>query len=153
MNLIKLVTSLFSHSFIECGAGKMCLTLNGTTIDDLTDKCDQIFGYLPTYQEMIRPGPILSLFDHFNVETSAAHPGYGLTNVVGLCQLRNETPHEYTKYIRRHNRLDPTNQPGPGDWRVFPLESLAVARTLIDTELADIPDNNRLGMRLLFFIN
>ena len=152
MNLIKMVTSLFSPGFLECGASKMCLALNGTTIDDLTDKCDCLFGYLPTYQEMIRPCHVLSLFDRFNVATSAANPGYGLTNGGGLCKLRNGTPNEFTEYIRRYSDtilLNPTKQ--RGDWRLFPLESLAVTRKITDTKLTDIKDNNRLGMRSEFF--
>ena len=160
MSLIQLLTSLFSQSFIESGAGEMCMALNGTTVNDLTNECDQLFGYLPTYREMIRPGPVLSLFDQFNAENCAAHNCKKVDPIrdyvtVGLCQLRNSTPEEITKFIRHHNPnliqrspLEHKKMQADGDdWRLFPLETLAVARGVIDNKMVDIRDNNRLGIR------
>lgn len=152
MNLLEIITSLFSHNLIEFGAGQMCLASNGTSVDELTDKCEsQLFGYLPTYEELIRPGPVVSLFDRFNVDICEMHHCADSVNpirdyvTVGLCQLRNGTPEEFTKFIRRHhNQLNPESK----DWREFPLETLIVARKAIDMKVIDIRDNNRLGMRL-----
>ena len=89
-----LLATLFSTSEYRLN-NNHCRHVMGTCISDVDSKCASLFGYQPTYRELIEQRDTISLFDKFNVDlcfrygacTDSRYKG----TLSGICQLNNKT--------------------------------------------------------------
>ena len=92
---------LFWHLYFYSESFTACMKINGTRITDLDERCREINGYQPTYNELVsyktgRP----SLFETFTADLMKStakdrnKDGFMAYKLYGLCLLRNETEQE-----------------------------------------------------------
>ena len=115
---MEFLSVLFASEMYSLGSDS-CVPIKGTNIQQLNAKCGNLFGYQPTYLELIKPkhGSV-SLYDQLIVDFCYLNKYCGKVSLIeqtlyGACQVRNDTGHQFT--LRHIN----------DSLAAFPLENLA----------------------------
>ena len=115
-----------------------CRHITGASISEIDSKCTSLFGYQPTYRELVEQREDgIRLFDRFNVdlcfELGSCTDHYQHSIFTGICQLKNDTNLK-VKWLPKMKLNETLVR--------FSLESLLVQKEVAEQTLRDYHFNS-----------